>query len=559
MGRVSAWFRESLSAFREVFHNPGLRRLQLAFAESELGDWGAAIALAVLAFEEHGATGVGLLMLIRMIPAALAAPFTSILGDRHDRVLVMLSSDLVRSAAMAGLAVVAFADGPLWSLYALAAVVSVASTAFRPAQAAILPSLARTPDELTAANVASSTIESVTSFVGPALGGVILAATSAGVTFAIAAVTFAVSALLLSRLRVQGKDEAAEKSPGKPSGGILRLASAGVRTIVVEPNVRLLSLLFGAQTLVAGALNVLVVVVALELLDSGERGLGALNAALGVGGILGAAAALGLVGRRRLAAAFGLGTLAWGMPIALMAAWTEEAGAFILLGIVGLANTVVDVAGFTLLQRAVPDEVLARVFGALESIFLGTVALGGLIASALIEGLGIEAALVATGAFLPVVIALTWTRIVRIDAGAPAPGAELELLRSTPIFAALPATTLEQLASNLAPVSVPAGQAIFHQGDAGDRFYVIAKGEVDVSVDGAATAPLGPGDFFGEIALLRDVPRTATVTARTAVSAWTLERDEFIAAVTGHAPSAEAAGAVVAARLGALRPGLGPV
>jgi MFS family permease len=555
MGRVSVWVQESLGAFREVFRNPGLRRVQVAFAESELGDWGAAIALAVLAFEEHGATGVGLLMLIRMIPAALASPFTSILGDRHDRVLVMLSSDLVRSAAMAGLAILAFTDGPLGALYALAAVVSVTSTAFRPAQAAVLPSLARTPDELTAANVASSTIESVTAFVGPALGGVILAATSAGVTFSIAAVTFAVSALLLSRIRVQGKEEEAER----PSEGILRLAAAGVRTIAAEPNVRLLSLVFGAQTLVAGALNVLVVVVALELLDSGERGLGALNAALGVGGILGAAAALGLVGRRRLAAAFGLGTLAWGVPIALMAAWTDEAGAFILLAFVGLANTVVDVAGFTLLQRAVPDEVLARVFGTLESIFLGTAALGALIASALVEGLGIDGALVVTGAFLPVVIALTWTRIVRIDAAAPAPGAELELLRSTPIFAALPATTLEQLASNLAPVSVPAGQAIFHQGDAGDRFYVIAKGEVDVSVDGAATASLGPGDFFGEIALLRDVPRTATVTARTALSAFTLERDEFIAAVTGHAPSAEAAGAVIAARLGALRPGLGPI
>jgi MFS family permease len=555
MGRVSVWVQESLGAFREVFRNPGLRRVQVAFAESELGDWGAAIALAVLAFEEHGATGVGLLMLIRMIPAALASPFTSILGDRHDRVLVMLSSDLVRSAAMAGLAILAFTDGPLGALYALAAVVSVTSTAFRPAQAAVLPSLARTPDELTAANVASSTIESVTAFVGPALGGVILAATSAGVTFSIAAVTFAVSALLLSRIRVQGKEEEAER----PSEGILRLAAAGVRTIAAEPNVRLLSLLFGAQTLVAGALNVLVVVVALELLDSGERGLGALNAALGVGGILGAAAALGLVGRRRLAAAFGLGTLAWGVPIALMAAWTDEAGAFILLAFVGLANTVVDVAGFTLLQRAVPDEVLARVFGTLESIFLGTAALGALIASALVEGLGIDGALVVTGAFLPVVIALTWTRIVRIDAAAPAPGAELELLRSTPIFAALPATTLEQLASSLAPVSVPAGQVVFRQGEAGDRFYVIAEGEVEVSIDGASTAELAPGDFFGEIALLRDVPRTATVTARTALSAFTLERDEFIAAVTGHAPSAEAAGAVVAARLGTLRPGLGPI
>ena len=555
MGRVREHLAESLVAFRDVFSNPSLRRLQLAYTGSEVGYWASGIALAVLAFESGGAAAIGLLLVIRFLPSALAAPFLSILGDRHDRARVMLSADLVRAVAMALAAVAAFADAPLGVIYALAGVVAVTSTAFRPAQAAILPSLASTPAELTAANVASSTIESVTSFVGPALGGVLLAATDAGVVFAITAGTFLWSALLISRLQT-GETARPEE---RPEESILRTASAGFRAIALDGRVRLLVGLFAAQTFVAGALNVLVVVTALEVLDTGETGVGALNSALGVGGLIGAVGAVALVGRKRLAAAFGAGTLLWGAPIALMAVWTDQAGALVLLGVVGLANTVVDVAGFTLLQRAVADEVLARVFGVLESVLLGTVALGGIVTSLLVEGIGIRAALVAAGVCLPVLVVLTWRWVVQIDAEAPVPERELGLLRGIPFFAALPGATLEQLASSLAPVHVTAGRNVFRQGDHADRFYVIAEGEAGVTVDGQPAQSLAPGGFFGEIALLRDVPRTATVTARTDLELFALERDEFIAAVTGHARSVEVAGAVVASRLGVARPGLGPV
>ncbi len=555
MGRVREHLAESLIAFRDVFSNPSLRRLQLAYTGSEVGHWASGIALAVLAFESGGAAAIGLLLVIRFLPSALAAPFLSILGDRHDRARVMLSADLVRAVAMALAAVAAFADAPLGVIYALAGLVAVTSTAFRPAQAAILPSLAGTPAELTAANVASSTIESVTSFVGPALGGVLLAATDAGVVFAITAGTFLWSALLISQLQT-GETARPEE---RPEESILRTASAGFRAIALDGRVRLLVGLFAAQTFVAGALNVLVVVTALEVLDTGETGVGALNSALGVGGLIGAVGTVALVGRKRLAAAFGAGTLLWGAPIALMAVWTNQAGALVLLGVVGLANTVVDVAGFTLLQRAVADEVLARVFGVLESVLLGTVALGGIVTSLLVEGIGIRAALVAAGVCLPVLVVLTWRWVVQIDAEAPVPERELGLLRGIPFFAALPGATLEQLASSLAPVHVTAGRNVFRQGDHADRFYVIAEGEAGVTVDGQPAQSLAPGGFFGEIALLRDVPRTATVSARTDLELFALERDEFIAAVTGHARSVEVAGAVVASRLGVARPGLGPV
>jgi hypothetical protein len=278
-----------------------------------------------------------------------------------------------------------------------------------------------------------------------------------------------------------------------------------------------------------------------------------------VGGLIGGVVAVALVGVRRLALTFGVALVFWGAPILFVGLWADAAPALVLIGLAGLALTLVDVAGFTLLQRAVPDEVLARAMAVMESMFVATIGLGAILAPLAISGLGIRGALVATGALLPVLAALTWTRLVQIDDAAVAPEEQLALLRGIPIFAPLPATTLEQLATSLSPVRFTAGTPIFHQGDAGDRFYVIKAGEVEISVDGASPKVESAGDYFGEIALLRNVPRTASVTARTDVELYALERDEFIGAVTGHARSADAADAVIGARLGALRPGVASV
>jgi MFS family permease len=556
MTSLLARLADSARAFGRSFGNPGLRRLQLAFAGSEIGGWGYSIALWVLAYESGGAGALGVLALVTMLAPGIAAPFVSILGDRHDRVKVMVGADLVRVALMAAAAVVAFAEAPLGILYALAALASVAGTAFRPTQAALLPSLARTPDELTAANVASSTIESAGAFVGPALGGIILAVTEPGTSFAIAAATFLGSALLLAGIRPPAAAGEPEDTPAEDEG-VLRVVTAGARAVATEANARLIVSLVSAQTFVAGALLVFVPLLALDLLDWGEEGVGALNAASGIGGLIGAAAAVALVGSRTLSRPLALGTVFWGVPIALAAVWDTRAGALVLLGVLGLANTIVDVAAYTLLQRAVPDAVLARVFGIFESLIYLTVALGGVVAAVLVEAFGLRTTLVAIGVFLPVCVALAWPRLARLDALTAIPERELALLRGVPFLAVLPAATIEALAGRAVAVAVPAGEEVFRQNDHGDRFYVIAEGEVGVAVDGDERPALGAGGWFGEIALLRDVPRTATITARTDLELLAVERDDFIAAVTGHAPSAEAAGAVVGARLAA-RSGLSP-
>jgi len=537
--------RESLRALAAVFHNEDLRRLELAWSGSIIGQWGYEVALAVFAYRAGGATAVGLVALVRLLPAAIVAPFAALLGDRFHRKRIMVAADLARVCAMAGAAAAVFAGAPAVTVYALAAIAAVTGTAFGPAQSALLPSLARSPEELTAANATSTTLESVGFFVGPALGGLLLAFTSVGAVFTLAAALFLWSAFVLSRI---GSDS--RGGPGIEGDSILREALAGFRAIAAERRLRLLVGLYGAQTLAAGILRVLLVVTALQVLDLGPSGVGFLNSAVGIGALAGMLVMLTLIGTSRLAAVFRLGILLWGVPLALLGIWPSVAAALVLLGILGVGNTLVDVAGLTLLQRAAPDEVRARVFGVLESVFLGTIAIGAILAPLLTSALGARGALVAAGGGLSVLVLLFWRPLSAADATAAVPESTLALLRGIPIFAPLPPVTLEQLASRLLRVHVPVGEIIFRQGDPGDRFYVIGEGEVEIAPDGGPPKTLGRGAYFGEIALLRDVPRTATVTTRTGVELYLLERDVFIAAVTGHAPSAEAADAVIATRLG---------
>jgi MFS family permease len=345
----------------------------------------------------------------------------------------------------------------------------------------------------------------------------------------------------------------------RPREGKLRAAFAGFGTIFTDRSLRVLELLAGAQTLVAGAFNVLVVVSALELLDVGKGGVGALSSAVGIGGLLGAVVAAVLVGGDRLASNFAFGMLLWGIPIALIGIFPSSVVALPLLLFVGIGNTIVDVAALTLLQRAVPDEVLSRVFGAVQTVTVATLGLGAVLAPLLIELIGIRGALIAIGALLPVLTALLFRRLRELDTGAVVAAAKLDVLRANPIFAPLPEPVLESLASKLAEVKHAAGEVVFRQGDYGDRYYIVADGSVDVEVDGEPTRSLGQGEGFGEIALLRDVPRTATVKAATDVKLYALERDDFIPIVTGHAESADRAAEVIAGRSATLRPELGSV
>ena len=529
---------------REVYRNPALRRLELAWVGSIIGSWAYAIALVVYAYRHGGASAVGLVGLIRWLPAAVASPFSAILGDRYPRVRVMLASDLLRAAGLAGMAVCVLTHAPVEAVYALAAAVAVTTTAFQPAQAAILPSLARTPEELTAANVSSSTIESLGFCVGPALGGLLLAVSTVWVVFVVTSATFLWSALMLTGL-LRTTEPPLQREPTH----LRNEAAAGFRAIARDRRLRLVVGLFSAQTLVNGAFSVLVAVSALELLKLGPSGVGYLNAAVGVGGLIGGLVSLTLVGHRRLATTFGIAVAGTGGPLLLLGAFPNTGVALLVFGLIGLAIIVEDVSGFTLLQRNTPSDVLSRVFGVLHSLFYGTVALGAILAPVLIDAVGVRWALAIVGSLLPGISVLTHASLSELDAS-PSRDRELELLRSIAIFAPLSPPVLEQLASRLVPVHVRAGDEIIRLGEHGDRFYIVAGGEVEVVLDAGPPRREGPGSYFGEIALLRDVPRTATVRAATDAELFALDREDFLGAVTGHAGSAQAAEAVVGSRLG---------
>jgi MFS family permease len=544
VGALAARLTESASGFKAVFRNRNLRLLELAWSGSVIGHYGYAVGLGVFAYQMAGAAAVGLVYLLRMLPAAIASPFASVLGDRYPRIRVMLASDLVRAGLTAAAAAVVATDAPAAVVYALSSLVAVVGTAFRPAQVAVLPSLSTMPNELTAANVVATTIEGLGMFVGPALAGLLLTFTGTTAIFVASALAFLLSAALLVLIE---SPEGQARSAGRVT--IADELLAGFRVIWREGSLRLLVGLITAQTLVAGAINVLIVVSALELLDLGQPGVGFLDAAVGVGGLLGAVVVVPLVGGRKLSPPFLAGILFWGVPMVVLGVWPEPTAAFVLFALVGVGSTLVDVAGFTLLQRAVDDAVLARVFGVVETLFYVSIGVGALLVAPLVAWLGVQGALIVTGAFLPVLVVLLGARVFRIDEAASAPVQEVELLRGVPMFAPLPLMVLEKLALKLVRGEVTAGTEVIRQGDVGDRYYVVAAGELDAAVDGAVVASMGCGQGFGEIALLRDIPRTATVVARTDAELYALERDDFIGAVTGHLPSAEAAHSVVAVRL----------
>jgi MFS family permease len=531
-----------LSPLTAALRNRDVRRVELAWGAAIAAEWAHFVALGIYAYDAGGPTGVGIAGLVRLLPAAVVAPFAATLGDRFRRERFLLAMALTGAVALAGSAAAAFA-GARVLVFGLAAVVGLSATLTRPALQALLPSLARTPEELIAANGATSTIESLGTLAGPVVAGVLVSWSEVGVVFVFGSVVLGAGAWLLARVRVEGRVEAVSAHHRTRATHML---VAGFRAIAGAPGTRLLIGLVVAQTFVRGCLNVLIVVAAFQVLDGSGAEVGYLTAAIGVGGLVGGLGAVALEARR-LAVVFGLALAFWGAPLVLMAPQPSFVAAVLLLAVVGAANSVEDVAVFTLIQRLVPDDVLTRVLGAVWGLAMGAVALGSIAAPALVEALGARLAFVVVGAILPLLAVLAYRRLVEIDR-AVAPAAELELVRSVPMFAPLSIAAKERVAANLVPVSVPAGDTVIRSGEVGNRFYIVGSGELDIDAPGRRVTARR-GDYFGEIALLRDIPRTATVTATTGSVVYALERDDFLAVVTGHSAAHAAGRDVVEARI----------
>jgi MFS family permease len=531
-----------VSALVASFRNDNVRRAELAWGAAIAAEWAHFVALGVFAYEQGGTAAVGIAGLVRLLPAAAVAPFAASFGDRFRRERFLFTLALLGAGALIASAAAASADNQVL-VFAFASVVGLAATLIRPALQALLPSLARTPEELIASNGATSTIESLGTLVGPVVAGVLVSLADVAAVFALGAAALVVGAVLLARIKVEGRVDLTTEIDGK---SLRRMIVDGFRTVVHAGSARLVVALIVAQTFVRGCLNVLIVVAAFQVFDGGAAQVGYLTAAIGAGGLIGAIGAMTLRGNR-LAAPFGLSLVFWGAPITLMAVRPYFGAAVVLLAVVGAANSFEDVAVFTLLQRLVPNRMLTRVLGLVWGLAMGGVAVGSIAAPAVVRAIGPRPAFVVVGSILPVLALLTYRRLVAIDRTvAPAP--ELELIDRVPLFAPLPIATKEQVAASLLPLSVAAGEIVIQAGDAGDRFYIVRDGELDIDAGGHHTTA-HEADFFGEIALLRDVPRTATVTAAVDSNLFALQRADFLSAVTGHSVAQAAGEAIAETRL----------
>ena len=415
----------------------------------------------------------------------------------------------------------------------LAALGAVAMTLTRPVHHALLPEISDTTAELTASNSTSGWAEASGVFLGPLVcGGLILVAGPSGVVLAMAAAS-ALGASVTLRLTTY---------PSAPRTGLPEAKQQHLlRTVLHDPAARLLSgLVFALNTLV-GLGDILLVVLAFDLLELSAAGPGLLNAAAGFGQIVGAAATVVLVGRRRLAAAVVVAAVVAGLTFGISGLVSAPVVAVLLIGLFGAGKLFFDIATRTLVQRLLPDRLLLAVFGLQESLMMAAFALGSLAAPLLVAAFGPRGAFAVAGAFLPVVALLAYPRLRRLDGAAQVPADVLRLLLDVPLLAVLPPRIVERLALDADPVAVQPGEAVIVEGDPGDRFFVIDQGRVTVTREGRVLRELGPGAWFGELALLRDIPRTATVTAETAVCLWTVERDTFLAAVGAATRSREVA------------------
>lgn len=542
--------RSSWQAAHAVLARRQLRRAVLAFACSVTGEWALTIALAVVAFADGGAAGVGAVALLRLLPSALGTPFITAFADRTRRERALATVSVVRGVTIGAAAALLALDAPTVPVYALVVAATVAFTMFRPAHSALLPLLCSTTTELTSANVVRGLLESLSILAGPVLAGVLLAWSGSAAVFTAAALLSFVAAVMLLGIRY----EAPERPAPPERVHLVREAVDGLRAVSANRDLRRIFGLGFAQTYTRGALNVFTVVIAFELLDQGDTGVAALSAAVGVGGVIGSLGVSLLVGSRHLGAWLVAALVLWGTPIAVIGAVPEAIVAYALIAVIGVANAVIDVPLFTLPVRLVRDDVLSRVFGVFESIITIGVALGSALTPVAIALLDLEGAMIATGLLLPVVAVLSWRSLVDLDERLAVRDAEIGVLRETVMLRLLPVPSIEYLASRARTRSIPAGTSVFRQGDPGDSFFVIAAGEAEVIGDGVPVRVEGPGDCFGEIALLHDVPRTATVRAREDLVVLEIERDVFLEVVAGHGTANDAAEEIVARHLADFHP-----
>jgi MFS family permease len=539
----------STGSLRAVLANPGLRRIVGGWGGGIAGDNAMVVALLVITYAEGGPLAVGLFGVVRMAPSVIAAPLAAGPAGRYPPTRLLLIIQLIRAIAALAAVGVILAGAWLPALFLVNAIGATSGALVRPFQAAALPSLARTPGELVAANVALSTGEGLGGFGGPLLAGILVAGPGPLAAAIAGTILFGLATLSTVGLGASADDEAevaAERRArearleGRASGGPLGQLTAGFHVLRHRPGAAAILVGFGSQVVTRGLMNTLITVAAIGIIGLGEPGVGTLNAAWGLGGLLGAIAAVSLASRRKLGPTFAVSLVLWGFPLAVIGVLPLPLVAFMAMFLSGVGNATLDISGFPLLQRTVPASDRMAVFVLLEAIVGLGLGFGAILAPFLLVAFGDRGALALTGAIMPIVAVATWGRIHRVDEEAVVPTEALSILRGAPMFARLPMTALERIAEGMRSVAFEPGSDIVREGEVGDAYLIVERGRVAVSQGGRQIGELGPGEGFGEIALLHAMPRTATVTAIAPTTLYSIARPDFLEAIAGPTSAAVA-------------------
>ncbi len=527
-----------------ALRNRSLRRVELAYGLFIGAEWAVWVAFLVYGYTHGGASAAMTIALLQVVPTAILAPVLGMLGSRHGPKRVLFAGYLAETVAMVAACLLIQLSAPRWTVFAVSVLVSVAITLARPAQAALLPAIVHTPDELTASNVLAGWSESAWKLIAPALIGVLLALHGPALAISGTALMALAAALLVAPVPGPASMQAGEESD--------RQFRSSLSVVLHDPALRVLLGAQGFYQVLTGATDFLMVILALSILHIGQGGAGYLTAVLGVGGLLAGSVTVGLIGRSKLAGIIIFAFLAANLALGGLGFNTSAVLAFTLLGGVGLFGGLFDVTARTLLQRSAPPEALTSSFSVLESLMDAGIALGVVVVRLSVAVGGDRGAFWIPGLVGVVFVIILSRKLVAIDRSAPVPHVQIELLRSVPIFSCLNGPSLEGVAHQLVPVTVRAGEVVVQEGDAGDRYYLIADGTFSVSRGGRQVATVGRGQGFGEIALLDNSPRTSSVTANGDALLYALDKDHFVLVLTGHPAAHHAARTIASGHLRSL-------
>jgi MFS family permease len=535
------------ASVRELGRDRATRRAVTALAAYRLAEFGPCVAILVYAFRQGGATATGLASFGILVPTALFAPCAGPLIDRFGATRVLGAAYVSQAVAMAAAATALLTDAPSPLVYSLAALAAIVLTVTHPAHAVASTGLARTTEQLVALNAITNWVLSIGLVAAPAGAGVLLAVSSPGVVYAAGAGCLAVAAglvLPLGRLvpslpEVEGEGVAAAVRRLHDGGRALARADAPREVVVV----------LAATFVMVGALDVIAVLLALGPLGLGGSGAGYLTAAHGAGALAGAAVSMGIIGRGRLVPVVLAAAAVAGVAFFALALATSVALAFLVVAVVGVSRSLLEVTGQTLLQRVTSTDLLARVFAFKEALAMAAWGLGSALVPLFVVLGGVRAALFFAGAVIPAVVLLRLRPLLLVDAATTVATVSIALLRSLPLFRPLPVAALEGVAATATEISVSAGEVVVREGEAGDCYYAVADGEVQVTRERELVARLARGEGFGEIALLHGGIRTATVSSLAGARLLVVEREPFLVAVTGHGPTHARAAEIATDRL----------